>query len=188
MLQNQKKVLEIALSRGSAAAASSSAAKVRGRAVESCRHGFLRSPGVADSGVPPQGGDDEPVFVPAKGFEMFSSRSGILLEVLFDPPRKLSHEQAIRLSLKDHARIWRVRRCCRGKEARDLHPSTGVTMLCGCTYRRCAGKRASCSRPERRTSNPPAAGGCGCVSCRGCARERHPKQACGDGHGWRRHF
>lgn len=55
-----------------------------------------------------QAAEEEPVFVPAKGFERFSSKSGILLEVLFDPPRKLSHEQAIRLSLKDHARIWKV--------------------------------------------------------------------------------
>ena len=52
---------------------------------------------------------DEPVFIPAQGFERFSSKSGILLEVLFDPPRKLTHEQATRLSLKDHARIWKVR-------------------------------------------------------------------------------
>lgn len=48
------------------------------------------------------------MFIPAQGFERFSSKSGILLEVLFDPPRKLTHEQATRLSLKDHARIWKV--------------------------------------------------------------------------------
>ena len=50
----------------------------------------------------------EPVFVPAQGFERFSSKAGILLEVLFDPPKKLTHEQAIRLSVKDHARLWKV--------------------------------------------------------------------------------
>ena len=51
---------------------------------------------------------EEPLFIPAQGFERFSSKAGILLEVLFMPPKRFSHEQAIRLSLKDHARIWKV--------------------------------------------------------------------------------
>jgi hypothetical protein len=51
---------------------------------------------------------EEPLFIPAQGFERFSSKAGILLEVLFVPPKKFSFEQAIRLSLKDHSRIWKV--------------------------------------------------------------------------------
>ena len=63
--------------------------------------------GGAECICPPQE-SEEPLFIPAQGFERFSSKAGILLEVLFTPPKRFSHEQAIRLSLKDHARIWKV--------------------------------------------------------------------------------
>lgn len=79
-LQNQKKVLEIALSRNTEAA----------------------------STAPPTQESEEPLFIPAQGFERFSSKAGILMEVLFVPPKRFSHEQAIRLSLKDHSRIWKL--------------------------------------------------------------------------------
>lgn len=96
-LQNQKRVLEIALS---------------------------RNIDPQDTAASTSQEPEEPVFIPAQGFERFSSKSGILLEVLFDPPRKLTHEQATRLSLKDHARIWKEQ--CR--QASELLRSGAVDL------------------------------------------------------------
>ena len=48
--------------------------------------------------------------MPSEGWSSFNptSKSGIILKALFDQPRKLTHDQAQKLTLRDYCNIVRV--------------------------------------------------------------------------------
>ena len=54
---------------------------------------------------------ENPKFADTVNLERHNCRCGIIMTEAFSPPRRLSHEQAVRLSLRDHAKIWKARFC-----------------------------------------------------------------------------
>ena len=48
--------------------------------------------------------------MPARSWAGFNpaGKGGVVLRALFNPPRKLTHEQCLRMSIMDYCRLYRV--------------------------------------------------------------------------------
>jgi len=50
--------------------------------------------------------DETPIFIPSLGWTSFDPRGSVVLCAVFDPPRKLTAQQAATITLRDHAKLW----------------------------------------------------------------------------------